>query len=214
MKSVADIRQEYCLKELGREDLEDNPISQFDKWWKEALDCSIDEINAMTLCTCNSQGQPAARMVLLKGYDESGFSFFSNYDSHKAQDIEDNNRVALLFFWKELQRQVRIEGFAKKISEKESDIYYNSRPEGSKLGAWASPQSRVIESRKELDEKLKAVREQFKYKEIVRPQNWGGYKVEPHSIEFWQGRESRLHDRFQFARQQNKSGWSLERLAP
>ncbi len=214
MNSVADIRKEYSLKELGREDLEENPFLQFDKWWKEALNSNIDEINAMTLCTCNSQGQPSARIVLLKGYDESGFTFFSNYESHKAQDMEDNKRVALLFFWKELQRQVRIEGVVKKLEAAESDVYYQSRPEGSKLGAWASPQSRVIESRKELEEKVKAVAEQFKNKEIVRPQNWGGYKVEPNSIEFWQGRESRLHDRFQFARQQSKSGWSLERLAP
>ncbi len=214
MNSVADIRKEYSLKELGREDLEKNPFLQFDKWWKEALNSNIDEINAMTLCTSNSQGQPSARIVLLKGYDESGFTFFSNYESHKAQDMEDNNQVALLFFWKELQRQVRIEGVVKKLEAAESDVYYQSRPEGSKLGAWASPQSRVIESRKELEEKVNAVAEQFKNKEIERPQNWGGYKVEPNSIEFWQGRESRLHDRFQFARQQSKSGWSLERLAP
>lgn len=214
MDSVADIRKEYSLKELGLEDLADTPFVQFDKWWKEAIASNIDEVNAMTLCTCNSQGRPSARIVLLKGYDESGFTFFSNYDSHKAQDIEDNNHVALLFFWKELQRQVRIEGVVKKISEAESDTYFNSRPNGSKMGAWASPQSRVIESRKELEEKVKAVAEQFKNKEIERPQNWGGYKVEPQCVEFWQGRESRLHDRFQFARQQSKSGWSIERLAP
>lgn len=214
MSNVANIRQEYRLKELGRKDLEENPFKQFDKWFKEALNCNIDEVNAMTLCTCNSQGQPAARIVLLKDYDDCGFTFFTNYDSHKAQDMEDNKKVALLFFWKELQRQVRIEGIATKVDAIESDIYYNSRPEGSKLGAWASPQSRVIESREALEKKVKAVTEQFKNKEIVRPQNWGGFKVEPHTIEFWQGRESRLHDRFQFARQQGKSGWCLERLAP
>ena len=214
MDAIANIRKEYSLKELGRNDLEENPFTQFDKWWKEAMASNIDEVNAMTLCTSNSQGQPAARIVLLKGYDDCGFTFFSNYESHKAQDMEDNNQVALLFFWKELQRQIRIEGVVKKIEAAESDAYYNSRPEGSKLGAWASPQSRVIESRKELEEKVKEVAEQFKDKEIERPQNWGGYKVEPQSIEFWQGRESRLHDRFQYARQQGKTGWSLERLAP
>lgn len=214
MNDIANIRKEYKLKQLSRNDLADSPFVQFENWWKEAMHSDIDEVNAMALSTVNGMGRPSVRIVLLKGFDESGFTFFTNYESHKALDMEDNPQVALLFFWKELQRQVRIEGRVHKIDESESDTYFAGRPTGSKLGAWASPQSRVIASRNELEATLQQVTERFKNTEIVRPQHWGGYQVTPSLIEFWQGRESRLHDRFQYARQQGKSGWSIERLAP
>ena len=194
-------------------DVEANAIRQFDKWWQEAIHSEIDEVNAMTLATASADGIPAARIVLLKGYDERGFVFFTNYDSFKGLQLAENPRACLVFFWKELERQVRITGLVEKVSDEESDTYFNSRPEGSRIGAWASPQSQVIESREWLEEREKTLVKDFTGKPLNRPAHWGGYRVKPINIEFWQGRPSRLHDRIQYALQGDNS-WIIERLAP
>lgn len=194
-------------------DVEANAIRQFDKWWQEAVHSEIDEVNAMTLATASADGIPAARIVLLKGFDERGFVFFTNYDSFKGLQLAENPRACLVFFWKELERQVRITGLVEKVSAEESDTYFNSRPEGSRIGAWASPQSQVIESREWLEEREKTLVKDFTGKPLSRPAYWGGYRVKPINIEFWQGRPSRLHDRIQYALQGDNS-WTMERLAP
>jgi pyridoxamine 5'-phosphate oxidase len=194
-------------------DVDANAIRQFDKWWQEAIHSEIDEVNAMTLATASADGVPAARIVLLKGYDERGFVFFTNYDSFKGLQLAENPRACLVFFWKELERQVRITGLVEKVSEDESDIYFNSRPEGSRIGAWASPQSQVIESREWLEEREKTLVKDFTGKPLKRPAHWGGYRVKPISIEFWQGRPSRLHDRILYTLQE-ENAWTIERLAP
>jgi pyridoxamine 5'-phosphate oxidase len=190
-----------------------DPIQQFGIWWQEALQSEIVEVNAMTLATANEQGVPSARIVLLKGYDERGFVFFSNYESKKAGDLQVNPMASLVFFWKELERQVRISGRVEKVTELESDQYFQSRPEGSRIGAWASPQSTVISSRQVIEEKVEALQVSFEGKVIPRPLHWGGYRVVPSSIEFWQGRSSRLHDRIQYTLQSDDN-WVIERLAP
>ena len=213
MSSIADIRRDYLLKSLSEKEVSPNAIEQFKTWWNEALLSEIDEVNAMTLATASADALPSARVVLLKGYDENGFIFFTNYESYKAQQIKDNPRACLLFFWKELERQIRITGIIEKISETESEEYFLSRPQGSQIGAWASPQSHVIESREWLENKVKEVEAKFKNGTIARPQNWGGYRVKPIIIEFWQGRESRLHDRIQYTLGENNN-WVIERLAP
>lgn len=211
--TIADIRKDYKLRSLLEKDVEANAIRQFDKWWQEAVHSEIDEVNAMTLATASADGIPAARIVLLKGYDERGFVFFTNYDSFKGLQLAENPRACLVFFWKELERQVRITGLVEKVSAEESDIYFNSRPEGSRIGAWASPQSQVIESREWLEEREKTLVKDFTGKPLSRPAHWGGYRVKPINIEFWQGRPSRLHDRIQYALQGDNS-WTIERLAP
>ena len=212
MPSIADIRKDYKLKSLTEEDVH-SPFELFERWWQEALAAGIDEVNAMTLATASIDGVPSARIVLLKGFNEKGFVFFTNYESYKGRQLEENPRAALIFFWKELERQVRVTGIVEKTTDQESDEYYVSRPEASRLGAWASPQSQVIENREWLEQNEKLFRSKFDGKPIPRPANWGGYRVKPVTIEFWQGRSSRLHDRLQF----NLLGdgvWSLERLAP
>jgi pyridoxamine 5'-phosphate oxidase len=211
--TIADIRKDYKLRSLLEKDVDANAIRQFDKWWQEAIHSEIDEVNAMTLATASADGIPAARIVLLKGYDERGFVFFTNYDSFKGLQLTENPRACLVFFWKELERQVRITGLVEKVSAEESDIYFNSRPEGSRIGAWASPQSQVIESREWLEEREKTLVKDFTGKPLSRPAHWGGYRVKPINIEFWQGRPSRLHDRIQYALQGDNS-WKIERLAP
>lgn len=212
--SIADLRQDYSSQSLLETDVAPDPIVQFDKWWQQALASEIIEPNAMTLATASSDGVPSARIVLLKGFDQGGFVFFTNYKSYKGMQLEENPKACLVFFWKELERQVRIVGIVKKLSEKESDEYFHSRPIGSRLGAWASPQSQVIESRNWLDNHYLEVASQFKEEEkIQRPPHWGGYIVQPVIIEFWQGRPSRLHDRIQYTLQENGS-WKIERLAP
>lgn len=210
---IADIRQDYRLQTLDEAGVAADPIQQFGVWWQEALQSEIVEVNAMTLATANEQGVPSARIVLLKGYDERGFVFFSNYESKKAGDLQVNPVASLVFFWKELERQVRISGSVEKVTELESDQYFQSRPEGSRIGAWASPQSTVISSRQVIEEKVEALQAAFEGKEIPRPLHWGGYRVVPSSIEFWQGRSSRLHDRIQYTMQSDGS-WIIERLAP
>lgn len=212
--SIADLRQDYSSQSLLETDVAPDPIVQFDKWWQQALTSEIVEPNAMTLATASSDGMPSARIVLLKGFDQSGFVFFTNYKSYKGMQLEENPKACLVFFWKELERQVRIVGIVKKLSDKDSDEYFHSRPIGSRLGAWASPQSQVIESRNWLDNHYLEVASQFKEEEgIQRPPHWGGYIVQPVIVEFWQGRPSRLHDRIQYTLQENGS-WKIERLAP
>ena len=210
-KSIADIRKDYTLKTLDEADVSANPFQQFETWWNEAISSDIDEANAMSLSTINHLNKPTSRTVLLKGFDEEGFSFFTNYNSSKGHQIEKNTNVALCFFWKELQRQIRIEGVAKKLTDKENDDYFNSRPVGSRIGAWASPQSEVIKNRTVLEENEKKIQQEFG-DNIKRPDHWGGYKVIPNYFEFWQGRASRLHDRIAFTLENNN--WKIVRLAP
>jgi len=211
--NIADIRKEYKLQTLAEHDVLKDPIGQFDKWWQEAVRADIDEVNAMTLATASADGMPDARIVLLKGFDTKGFSFFTNYNSSKGHQLLENPRATLVFFWKELERQVRINGLVSLVSEKISEEYFNSRPEGSRLGAWASPQSEVIESREWLEDNEKKLREEWNGNSVKRPPHWGGYLVKPVRIEFWQGRPSRLHDRILFSLQGNGQ-WKIQRLAP
>lgn len=211
--SIADIRKEYKLQSLTEKEVTADPFLQFGKWWDEAIHSDISEVNAMTLATASNDGVPAARTVLLKGFDERGFVFFSNYNSFKAQQLLENPRACLVFFWKELERQVRITGLVEKTSTEESDEYFNSRPEGSRIGAWASPQSRVIADRQWLEDNEKKFQQSFRNKTIERPEHWGGYRVRPVNMEFWQGRPNRLHDRIQYSLQEN-GNWQIERLAP
>jgi len=211
--SIADIRKNYSQKKLSEKKAEANPMKQFAKWWKQAVDSKIDEVNAMTLSTASSDGMPAARIVLLKGVDDKGFTFFTNYNSYKGQQLAENPKACLVFFWKELERQVRITGLVEKVDPKDSDEYFHSRPEGSQIGAVASPQSQVIESREWLDDNYKQLKKDLKKKTIQRPENWGGYILKPVIIEFWQGRPSRLHDRLQYTLE-NNGNWKIERLAP
>ena len=211
--SVADIRKEYALHSLNEEEVASEPIAQFKQWWKEAEASSIEEVNAMTLSTISEGGWPEARTVLLKGYDENGFVFFTNYNSAKSNHLEKNPRCSLLFFWKELERQVRINGIAEKISTQESIDYFNSRPDGSKIGAWASPQSMVVAGKAWLKETFDFYKERFKHGEIPKPPHWGGYRVKAQRMEFWQGRPSRMHDRICYTKTEN-GNWKIERLAP
>ena len=211
MKSLADIRKDYILQSLLEEDVASDPIEQFNKWWDESIKSEIIEANAMTLATANAAGIPSARTVLLKAFSTEGFIFFTNYESQKGEDLAANPNAALLFFWKEMERQVRIEGKVEKISEEESDAYFNSRPLGSRIGAWASPQSKVINDRTVIENNVQKFTEEFGEK-IPRPPHWGGYLLVPVKMEFWQGRSSRLHDRILFTRENNS--WKISRLAP
>ena len=212
-RPIADIRRDYKLESLTEEAAAANAIDQFTAWWDEAINSNIDEVNAMTLATATPNGIPSARIVLLKGYDKNGFVFFTNYQSHKGRELETNPHAALLFFWKELERQVRIDGVIEKVSATESDHYYQSRPTGSRIGAWASPQSQVIADRKVIENNFLQYEEKFGTHFIPRPEHWGGYVLKPNTIEFWQGRSSRLHDRLQYKLQSDGS-WQIQRLAP
>ncbi len=213
MSNISGIRKEYQLQTLNETDVHSNAIKQFDKWWSEAVQSEIVELNAMTLATATSNGLPSARIVLLKDYDENGFVFFTNYHSHKGMELDENPFASLVFFWKELERQVRIDGTVEKIPAAESDAYFNSRPPESRIGAWASPQSQVINSRQVIEENLTELQKSFAGKVIDRPAHWGGYIVKPTLIEFWQGRPGRLHDRIQYSALAD-GAWKIERLAP
>jgi pyridoxamine 5'-phosphate oxidase len=212
-KPIADLRVEYSLKTFNESDLLKNPYQQFSTWLNEAIEAKANEPNAMTLATVKPDGFPSARIVLLKGIQENGLVFFTNYDSQKGKELSKNAHVAIVFCWLELQRQVRIEGIARKVSAEESDQYFHSRPQGSQIGAHASPQSSVIENREVLEKRFQELEQLFSKQPIMRPENWGGYLVEPSSFEFWQGRQSRLHDRFLFT-QLGGNEWTINRLAP
>jgi pyridoxamine 5'-phosphate oxidase len=213
MNSIGDLRQEYTHQGLSEADVDPNPLRQFQRWFEQALSAQLLEPNAMTLATATQAGKPSARVVLLKGFDERGFVFYTNYESQKGQELAQNPWAALVFWWTGLERQVRIEGQVEKVSAQESDHYFHSRPPGSRLGAWVSDQSRVIESREVLEHRLEALKTQYQSQEIPRPPHWGGYRVIPTSIEFWQGRPNRLHDRLHYGQRQDGS-WQIERLSP
>ncbi len=212
-QSIADIRRDYMLQSLMEDDVAGDPFEQFSKWWNEAITSSIDEVNAMTLATATKDGLPDARIVLLKGFSKQGFVFFTNYTSRKGIQLKINPKATLIFFWKELERQVRISGIVEKVSEAESDAYFNSRPAASRIAAWASPQSKPIESRKIIEENFLKYSGKFSNDVIHRPPYWGGYAVKPIEVEFWQGRPGRLHDRILYTSQTNDT-WKIVRLAP
>lgn len=213
MSSPASLRKDYKQKSLSEADIASDPIAQFDVWWQEALASEIDEVNAMTLATTDTEGMPDARIVLLKGFDPAGFVFYTNYESSKGRQLELNPKACLVFFWKELERQVRIYGMVERTSALESDAYFNSRPRGSRIGAWVSPQSSIISNRSWLEKQEDKWQEAFKDGEVPRPAHWGGFRVKPFKVEFWQGRPNRLHDRLKYALEANGQ-WKIERLAP
>lgn len=208
---IAALRTEYRKASLEESSVLATPLAQFDRWFSEALKAEIPEGTAMTLATCDSERRPSARVVLLKDFDARGFVFFTNYESHKGHDLAANNRAALQFFWPSLERQIRIQGRVEQVSAADSDAYFKSRPLGSRIGAWASKQSEVIASRTDLEARWAAFEAEFG-ENPPRPPHWGGYRVVPQVMEFWQGRESRLHDRIRY--RLSKGEWTIERLAP
>jgi len=209
---LSDFRKEYSDRGLTRDDLDPDPLRQFERWFAQAVELQIHEPNAMSLATVDAGGMPLQRTVLLKYFDRDGFVFFTNYESRKARQIADNPQVSLLFPWIVLERQVVIRGRAERVPTAESLRYFGSRPRDSQLGAWVSAQSSVISSRKFLRQKLAEIRERFREGEIPLPSFWGGFRVRPETIEFWQGGAARLHDRFEYRR--DGEGWKIERLSP
>jgi pyridoxamine 5'-phosphate oxidase len=210
--SIADLRREYARARLDEKDVSHDPIVEFARWFAEAQEAQVSEPNAMTLATSTVAGSPAARIVLLKGFDQRGFVFFTDYRSRKGTELDANPRAALVFFWGELERQVRITGTVERTSQQDSEAYFRTRPLGSRLGAWVSHQSVVIPGRAQLESGLREVEERFTGGEVPLPPHWGGYRVRPEEIEFWQGRESRLHDRIRYTRDGDR--WRIERLSP
>ncbi|WP_275271901.1 pyridoxamine 5'-phosphate oxidase [Limnobacter sp. P1] len=210
--SIADLRKDYTQATLDEADALANPLDFFKLWFDQALNADLPEPNAMTLATVNAKGRPSARIVLIKGLDARGITFFTNYESRKGQELAQNPHAAILFHWTELERQVRIEGRVEKCSPEESDAYYLSRPAGSRLGAWASPQSQVIDSRAVLEARVRQAQEEQRGDPQTRPPFWGGYRLVPDFFEFWQGRPSRLHDRLAYTLQGDS--WAMSRLAP
>lgn len=211
--SVADLRKEYTFRGLNKADAAPSPFQQFKIWFEQALAAQLPEPNAMTIATATPDGKPDARIVLLKDYNQRGFVFYTNYESHKGQQLVENPWGAIAFWWAQLERQVRIVGRVEKISDAESDQYFQSRPKASQLGAWASNQSQVIDTRQVLEQRLQQLKEKYENQEIPRPPHWGGFRVIPDEIEFWQGRPSRLHDRLLYRRGEDGS-WVIQRLSP
>jgi len=210
---LADLRNDYGRRGLSEADLVPSPIEQFRRWLQQAIAAGLPEPNAMTLATCSADGFPSARIVLLRGLDERGFAFFTNYDSRKGHELTAGPRAALVFYWAQLERQVRVEGTVERVSEEESDAYFRTRPRGSQLGACASEQSRPLTDRAELEARWQALDERYGGAAIPRPPQWGGYLVDPDEIEVWQGRPNRLHDRFRYTRAPD-GGWTHVRLQP
>ncbi len=211
-KSLADLRQNYKLKSLGIDDVDLNPFRQFEIWFNEVLDSEIPEPNAMVLATADKNCRPSARVLLLKGFDESGFVFYTNYESRKGKELSENKFASMLFFWVDLERQIRIEGTVKKVTKEESEKYFKTRPYKSRLGAWASNQSEVIPGRITIIKKFLGYMIKFHSKDIPLPPYWGGYRLIPENFEFWQGRANRLHDRIRYRKE--KENWIIERLSP
>ncbi len=213
MTDLHNLRKDYQQDTLSENEVDKNPISQFEKWMKETISSKIVvEPNAMTLVTATLDGKPSASVVLLKNFDKEGFVFYTNYESRKAMELTENPNACIVFDWHVMERQVRIEGVVKKVSAEESDKYFFSRPVESQLGAWISPQSTFIDGRQELDDRQKQIEDRFKTKPITRPPHWGGFVLEPHTIEFRQGRQSRLHDRLIYLKTEEE--WIMRRLAP
>jgi len=210
---IAELRREYCKRGLDREQLAADPMDQFTRWFEEVCAADVLEPNALSVATVAADGKPSLRTVLLKYFDKDGLVFFTNLESRKAREIAVNPRVSLLFLWRELERQVRVEGMAERVSVREAAAYFMRRPRGSQLGAWVSRQSSIISSRQLLEAKLEEMKRRFKDGEVPLPSFWGGYRVRPDCLEFWQGRPSRLHDRFEYRKTEN-GPWTIERLAP
>lgn len=213
MQNLKDIRREYTMASLDIANVDPNPLKQFEKWFDEALKADVLEVNAFNLATLNEHGRPTSRIVLLKGIEAEEFYFYTNYQSKKGRELEQNGACAMTFFWPELERQIRIEGFAQRAESEKSDLYFASRPRGSQIGAWSSPQSTPILNREILEQRAKNITEKFKDEDkIPRPKQWGGFKVQPILFEFWQGRANRLHDRIEYNLTETK--WKIYRLAP
>ena len=212
MDDVARLRRDYTRAGLNEADADPNPVELFRRWFGEALAADLHEPNAMTLATATPDGRPSARVVLLKGFDERGFVFYTSYEGRKSRELETNPLCALVFYWGELERQVRVEGRASRLPGDESDAYFEARPRGSQLGAWASEQSRPVSDRGLLEERLRELERRYDGREVPRPPFWGGWRVEPRAMEFWQGRENRLHDRLRYRRAVEL--WERERLQP
>lgn len=213
MNDIASLRKEYSKAVLDAKTVSQEPISQFTKWFEEAVAAKVPEPNAMNLATINENGRPASRIVLLKGVEDHKFVFYTNYQSRKGKELDGNPACSLTFFWPDLERQVRIEGVASRIDEKRSEKYFQSRPRGSQVGAWASPQSSLIADRSLLEERAKQIEAKFEGQNVLpKPNQWGGYEIEPLMIEFWQGRPSRLHDRILYTKEDGV--WRINRLAP
>ncbi len=211
-RSIADLRREYARARLDESTVSADPLTEFARWFEEAVQAQVMEPNAMTLATATPDGNPSARIVLLKGFDERSFVFFTDYRSQKGAELERNPAAALVFYWPELERQVRITGQASVVGRNESEVYFRTRPRASRIGAWVSHQSQIIRSRKELDQRVPEIDARYPGEDVPLPPYWGGFRLAPQAIEFWQGRTSRLHDRIRYVREDK--GWRVERLSP